>query len=230
MSTVQTIITNGYAKSAAARPDSNASPTELIARVGQCLREVFQVWARENPLVLAVTGQVQFDGIGWARPTDALRIVQVRADIGTIAAPTIPAGTRIRVVPFDDPLVAAGKPCLTEMGQRFISTGQAVDPSAGTVTMVYARGPQQPTTVTDSVDPLFPSFFDDILQFDIALYLAMKDQREADVQLFTANKGALLKQSIEWTRGQTYDIVQRFPLISPPLTNENGGRQSGADA
>lgn len=229
MSTVQTIIDNGFAKSAAARVDSLAAPAELVARVGQCLREVFQVLGRENPHVLGASAAVAFNGIGWSRPADCLRVITVRASAGTLAAPPLTPGREIAVVPFDDQRVAAGKACLTELGQVYIPTGQVMDPSGGTLDLIYARAPIQPTTTVDLIDPLFPAFFEDFLQFDIALYLAMKDDRAADQQLFASNKSAILQQIIEWARGQTYAIVQRFPLVTPPVTNTNGGRQSPAD-
>lgn len=225
MTTVATIISLGYDKSAAARPESIGSETELTARVGQCLREMFQILARENPYLLGTSASVSFDGSGWPRPSDALRVITVKADAGTIASPVLATGTAINIVPYDDQAFCSGSASLTELGQSFLPTGQAVDPSGGTVTIVYARAPEQPTAVTDDVDPLFPSFLDDILQCDIAAYLAYKDERTEDEQTFLALKNAGVQQMVDWARGQTYSLQQRFAQVTPPLTNTAGGRQ-----
>lgn len=225
MSTYQEIIELGYAKSSAARPATMAVSAELIARVNQCLREVYQVLSRENPFILGTRAVVDFDGSGWRRPVDCLRVIDVKADAGTAATPAITVGDEITVVPYQDQQIAEGVPCLTELGQSFIPTGQAIDPSGGSVTMAYARAPEQGDELTDEIDAMFPAFFDDILQCDIAAYLAEKDRRTEDQDTFTALKGAAIQQLIDWSRGQTYAIVQRAAIVNPPLTNSAGGRQ-----
>lgn len=224
MSTAQTIIDNGFAKSAAARPESMTVTPELLARINQCLREVFQVFKRENPYLIGARVQVAFNGSGWPRPSDAMAVIEVLADSGTIANPALTAGDEISVVPFDDQRFAEGQASLTELGQVFIPTGQTIDPSNGTVTIVYARAPITVAASTDSIDPLFPSFLDDYLQFDIAAYLATKDQRSEDESTFIAAKNALMGEVLDWARAQTYNLKQRTPITTPPLTNTNAGR------
>jgi len=224
--TVETIIQLGFSKSSAARSQSFEVVGELVSRVGQCLREVFQVLARENPYILGTRATVPFDGSGWPRPSDCMRVIDVLATAGTLATPTIVPGAQIAVVPYDDQGFLAGVASLTELGQRFVGTGQALDPIGGTLTIVYARGPVIPTTVSDTIDALIPSFFDDIFQTDIAAYLAYKEKRADDEQIFLGIKGTLVAQLTDWSKQQTYSVQSRFPLVSPPLTNTNDGRQS----
>ncbi len=225
MSTAQTIIDRGYAKSSAARPNMQASPQELLDRIGQCLREEFQVFSRENINLLGTSAQASFNGTAWPRPSDCMRVVRVVADVGTLASPAITAGAEIVVVPFDDQEVSQGVPCLAEFGQAFRPTGQTMDPSGGTVTVLYARAPIQPVTVNDAIDPLHPPQFDDFLQYDLAAYLAIKDKRSEDEQTFLAMKGAILSQMVDWARQQTYSLTQRHPITTPPSANTNAGRQ-----
>lgn len=224
--TVETIIQLGFAKSAAAREESFEVTSELVSRVGQCLREVFQVLARENPYILGTSATSAFDGSGWPRPSDCMRAIKVLASSATIANPVITAGSEIAVVPYDDQGFLTGSPCLTELGQSFLPTGQAMDPSSGSVTIVYARGPVIPTTAASTIDSLIPSFFDDIFQTDIAAYLAYKEKRTEDEQIFLNIKNALIGQIIDWSKQQTYSVQARFPLVSPPHTNTNSGRQA----
>lgn len=222
---IQTLIDLGYNKSSAARIDTIAISPELVARVGQCLREVFQVLSREQPALLGTSAQVAFNGSGWSRPTDCLRVIRVVADVGTIASPVITAGTEIAVVPYDDRTFCFNRPSVTELGQAFIPAGQSLDPSAGTLTLVYARAPIIPTTVDDTLDPLIPSFYDDIFQCDIAAYLAYKDKRKEDEDLFLSMKSALLGQMIDWATQQTYSVQSRYQMVSPPpVVNTNAGR------
>jgi hypothetical protein len=224
--TAQNVIDQGFAKSAAARPDTMTAPAELVTRVGQCLREAFQVISRENPLQLGTAAQIAFDGVGWARPVNCIRVVKLVTDSGTIATPTIAVGTEIRVVPFDDQLICFGQPSVTELGQRFQPVGQAVDPTGGTLVMTFARAPIQPTQVVDTIDPLFPEWFIEFLNWDMAAYLAYKDMRQEDEQTFLAMKNAILQQIVEWVQsGSAYNMVQRFALVTPPVTNLDGGRQ-----
>ena len=223
MSTVQSIIDGGFAKFAAARPESFTAGSELITEVGNALRAVFQVLARENPYIIGASAPINFDGAKWPRPTGCFRVIRVEADSGTLAAPMIAAGTEITVVPMVDRYIAAGSPSLYEFAQAFYPVGQSVDPSGGTITMFYARAPQMPTTTGEAVDALFPSDFDDYLKWAVAAYLAQKDQRDLDTSTARANQAAVLAQIVEWARSQTFSLVQRFPLTSPPLTSTNNG-------
>lgn len=228
MSTVQSIIDGGFAKSAAARPESFQSTAELIAEVGAALRACFQVLARENPYILGAEAQVTFDGTGWPRPAGCLRVIKVKADAGTIAAPALAVGEEVAVVPYDDQQVCAGRASVTELGQRFLGTGQTMDPTAGTLAVVFAQAPTMPTLASESIDSRFPPEFDDYLKFDMAAYLAMKDKRLDDEQAFRTSQSALLNQIIDWSMQQTYSLVQRFPIVTPPTTNTNAGRQQPA--
>lgn len=224
MTTIQTLIDRGYAKSSAARPELQVAPVELVDRVGQCLREIGLALSRQHPQVMGTVVSVPFNGAGWSRPGDCVRALRLRANAGTIAAPAMAIGQKITVVPFDDPTVAAGDPCVIEYGQQYLPSGQAIDPSGGTVDILYARAFVMPATVNDVLDALYPALFEDVLQQDLALYLAIKDKRSEDEQTFSGLKNGGMGQMMDWAKQQTYEIVQRFPLVTPPLTNTNEGR------
>lgn len=224
--TVQDVIDAGFSKSAASRPETLNVASKLIARVGYCLREIFQVASRENPYIIGTQLTVDFDGTGWPRPTNALRVIGLRATDTTDATPSIAAGEKIMVLPFDDQDFMPAKPALTELGQSFVSRGGAADPIAGSIKVIYARSPTMPTDLQDVIDAMFPDSQMDLLNYDMAVYLAEQDKRAEDQATFTAMKSALLGLYIGWTQAQTYEIVQRFPLVTPPLTNSGGGRQA----
>ncbi len=226
--TYQTVINNGFAKSSAARPETLTSSNELIARINQCLLEAFQVMSRENPYLVGIRAQLAFNGSGWSRPSNCLRAIKVFADAGTIATPGLTVGQEINIVPYDDLLFCAGRASLTELGQAFVPTGQTMDPSSGTIALVYARQPVQGTATTDTIDAFFPEPLNDFLNYDMAAYLATKDRRQEDEQAFLSFKSSILSQLIDWCRQQTYSLQQRFPAVTPPLTNTNAGRSQGA--
>lgn len=223
--TAQSVIDQGFAKSSAARPETLNTPSELIDRMNQCLREAFNVWSRENPTVLGVRTLVSFDGTGWPRPANCQRVIDVQASGGTIANPPITPGLSVNVVPFDDQLFCAGSPSLTELGQSFVPVGQGMDPTGGSLAVIFARTPTRVVTTGDTIDALFPDQFQDFLNYDMAAYLAEKDQREADQSTFLTMKNGILSLMIDWCQQQTYSVQQRFPLNTPPLANTNGGRQ-----
>lgn len=224
--TVQDVIDAGFSKSAASRPETLNTPSKLIASVGYCLREVFQVASRENPYIIGTSADVDFDGSGWPRPADALRVIGVRATATTLANPALAVGAKVMVLPFDDKSFAIAKAALTELGQSFVPRGGQADPSGGALTMVYARVPTMPTALEDTIDAMFPDAQMDLLNYDMAVYLAEQDKRAEDQATFTAMKSALLGLYIGWAQAQTYEIVQRFPIVTPPLTNTAGGRQA----
>lgn len=224
-STVQQIIDRGFAKSAAARPDSMMAPAELVDRIGQYLQDLFQIIAQENPTIIGDVATVGFDGTGWPRPVTCVRAIKVTALPTTVADPAIDPGDEINVVGFNDPRFCEGLPSLMEYGQRFIPVGQTMDPSGGDLTVWFARSPVMPADVGDTIDLLFPSMFDDLLQLDIAEYLAVKDKRQEDETAFGGLKQKGELSLVLWSRAQTYSLQQRYPLVNPPLTNDAGGRQ-----
>lgn len=229
MSTAQDIIDLGFAKSSASRPETMTESAELVARIGEALQECFQELAREHPQVLGTIADVDFDGTGWPRPADCMRVIKVVAAPTTIVSPALATGDDINVVPFDDLLICEGLASITEWGQRFIPTGLAVqtmDPTGGPLRMFYARSAQRPAAPSDPIDPLFPAYFDDYLANDIQVHLAGKDERLDDVTLFTGYKNDVLAKIVRWAQGQTYSIVQRNMLVTPPATNTGGGRQA----
>lgn len=225
--TVQNIIDAAFAKSAAARPDSMMSPQEFVVRVGQCLQEWFGIMARENPYVLGVVLSVPFNGTGWPCPSDCIKWIKVIADGGTVSTPLLPLGTEIDVCPYDDQGFTSGQASLTELGQVFLPTGQAMDPSGGSVSVVYARAPQLPAQTTDTIDALFPTFLDDFLIYDLAAYMAVKDARKEDETTFLALKSMSLEESIQWSQNRSFGIKQRSAMVTPPLTSRGGGVQRG---
>lgn len=223
--TAQSVVDQGFAKSSAARPETLNTPTELVDRINQCLREAFNVMSREQPALVGVRASVAFDGTGWPRPSNCQRVLGVFASAATIANPVIPTGQELNVVPFDDQLFCVGSPSLTELGQSFVPVGQLMDPTGGSVAIIYARTPVVVVTTDDTIDALFPDQFQDFLNYDMAAYLAEKDQREQDQQTFLTMKNGILSLMIDWCQQQTYSVQQRFPLNTPPLANTNGGRQ-----
>lgn len=225
---VLSVINAAYGKSAAARPDAQMSNATLIAQIGLALYQWFELMGRENPYILGAQQSVAYNGAGWPYPSNCLKWIQVQATAGTIATPAIAAGTPLNVVPWDDQGFANGLPSLTELGQQFVATGQTVDPSGGTLNVVYSRTPVQPAQTTDTIDALFPDHLQDYLNFDLAAFMAVTDQRKEDEQTFLAMKGAMISASTTWAEEVSFGVTARFPLVTPPLTNRAGGAQRGA--
>ncbi len=226
-STVQNVIDQAFAKSAAARPDAAIAPQQFINQIGLALRAWFNIVARENPYLLGQIATVAFDGTGWPYPLDCLKWIAVNATASTIASPALAVGADIAVTPFDDQLFAAGSPSCTEFGQKFLPAGQAIDPSGGALQVLYTRAPVMPTQLTDVLDALFPEFLLDYLNYDLAAFMAANDQRKDDEATFLGMKAQMLEATIEWATGVSFGVTARFPLVTPPLTNRAGGVERG---
>ena len=219
--TAQQIITAAIARSFANRPDlMDPAGMELVGVLGRVFRGVFAMLAPRNPeffgtlkVVPFVAGPVAATS-GWSRPSDALSIYKIEPSTDTkngAGAAISPDDYEdgIAIVPFND-RVADGDPSVYEFGQLFVSCGRDTDPASGGLAIYYAKAPVIPSQGGDTLDPLWPEQFNDVLITALASYLAKKDNRQSDADAFSSENQMWMSLMNDFLRDATIATRQRF--------------------
>lgn len=195
--TVQEILDVAYAKSKRNVPGQIATEaTELLDVVGRAQRGLYALATRVNPLAFAVEGVLP-SGAGatnwdWnltERPSGTV----VGNEIEAFLRLENPLGTEVVVVPFDQRDIEPGMPAVYYMGPRFYPAGNLndPDPTSDSLAAWYAKRPAMFTDLTDTLDEDWREGFNELLALEVAVYLALKDERGAEL-------GELKQQRDRW--------------------------------
>lgn len=164
---------------------------ELLRTLARTMQRYYVRVAKTAPWTFgARVDQVMVSGTatlpaGWPRPAAALRVLRLEAASSLLAGGVpIGAGARVELVPYDDRAMSAGDPAVYEFGGRFVGAGNAGDPTSGALTIWYAADAVVPQALTDVLDPTWPRRHNDVLIYELGIYLAQKDGRDADVAQF----------------------------------------------
>lgn len=165
--TVQDILNAAYARSTQNNPGTIATEsTELLSVVQRAIHGAYAFAARINPTYFAETADVVGAAGVWARPETAESIFLIEEA----------AGTEVVVVPYNDRAAEALLPSVFEFGRNFNKAGNATDPGdTDTLTFYYSKRPATLTALTDTLDPLWTEQFNELLELEVAIYLAAKD-------------------------------------------------------
>lgn len=126
---------------------------------------------------------------GWRRPQTAEMIVRLEAGDGleTSADAAIAEGTEIADLPFDQRHIEPGKPAVYSFGQWWYPAGRAIDPEDGPLVVMAAAAPTELAAITEELPELWPeSVGNPLLKWDLAIYLATKDDAAARASEITA--------------------------------------------
>lgn len=142
---------------------------ELLPHIRRAVHGLFSVTARINRYFYGdsvvmpyVAGQN-----GWSRPTLAELIFLIHNSGGEDVIP----------VPIEEPDADIARPCVTRLGRVFRPIeGHAPGPDEyEDLTFYFSRKPIQPTTLDGNIDTAFPDEYDELLNLETAIYLALKD-------------------------------------------------------
>ena len=178
MATVQEIVLAAQGRSSRNRGQQIAADSlELLDVVRRAVRACFAVAARLNPLYFGKISTVALADFKWAWPADLEAFLRVEHD-----------GLEAAVVPFDDRQAERTRPAIYYFGRSFYPAGNAGDPAAGSLTYYYARRPVDPANFAAAVDPEFPEAYVQLLIDEVALYLALKDDRGGEYERLVADR------------------------------------------
>ena len=181
MSTPNDILRGAYGRSTKNQPGQIANEdTELLDIIGQALRGLFMFATRLNPPFFGTSTTVNFDGDKWPVPSDVEHLFRLEDPDQSNQV--------VEVVPFDDRAIAAPAPAVYHLGGAFYSAGNPNDPTSGNLVAFYAKQATLPSALTEELDSFWPSSYDELLELEVAIYLAMKDDRMSEVQALQADR------------------------------------------
>jgi len=196
MTTPNDIFTAALAKSRKNQPGIIATPTELLATFIRIYSMFWTIAARVNPTFFGKQLVVPFDinlG-GWPRPEDAESIYLIEDDL-----------EEITVVPFDEKDADPFTPAVYEWGQVFYGAGNPLDP-VGTESIAesveegllfwYSKEPDEVASAATALEALWPETFNELLVLELAIILAIKDERPTEVGQLKEERDAWLRRFI----------------------------------
>lgn len=187
--TPEDVILAAYAKSKKNVSGQIASQEgELLALVGRALRGLFAFGARINPMAFA-TSTTQAGASGaWTWPDDVESWIRLEDNADD---------SEVVVVGFDQRTAEPGKPAVYYAGRSWYPAGNAgdPDPASDTLKYWYAKRADLPTTTAEALDALWIESFNELLVLEVAIYLAMKDER-SEVAVLRADRDRWLAQYI----------------------------------
>lgn len=187
MATALEVMQAGYAKSSKNKAGEIATEaTELLAVMNNRLRKYFSFMSELNWQLAGAIVPVTYNAgsLGWPRPSNAEMVVRLER-----AA----TAQEVVVVSALDRAAEPTLPAMYRLGGVFRTVGGAVDPvTAETINFFIARHPATLTAPGQQIDTAWPTSFDDLLAWEIAMYLARKDGRQDDIAAADSELG-------EWT-------------------------------
>lgn len=195
--TVQQILDAAYAKSKRNVPGQIATESgELLELVGRAQRGLYAVAARVNPVAFATQDSIA-SGTGntsWAWGD----LVTAGEDIVEAFLRLEFGGTEVVVVPFDQRDAEPGKPAVYYMGPRFFPAGNTPDPDPATdaLDVWFSKRPAMPSSLSDTLDSDWRESFNELLVLEVAIYLALKDERGGELGEMKASRDRWLTQYV----------------------------------
>ncbi len=178
--TPRDILVGAYAKSTKNRPGTIATEaTELLQLVIRIVQGLYTVAARVDQTYFAAEVDKTFSS-GWPRPQEAESIFRMERTALTTGG-TGSAADLVNIVPFDDRGAEKGLGAVYRMGQTYQTAGNAPDPTGGTLRFFYAKRPSDPANLDAALDALWTEQHNELLMLEVAMYLALKDERAAEV-------------------------------------------------
>lgn len=211
--TPRQMIQAAYAKSTKNKPGTIATEsTELLQLVIRAVRALYAVAARVNPKFYGVSVDVTLAAGTWTRPEGAETIYRLERVAGTTGG-TGSAGSEVVVVPFDDRTAESGIPAVYEFGQKFLSAGNAPDPTGGDLKFYYSKRPSDPANLDATLDALWQEAYNELLILEVAIYLAIKDGRADEVVALRGDRDAWANLYIAFLQHATANERRRFGHI-----------------
>ena len=203
--TVQDVLDGAYGTSTKNQPGTIATEgVELLEVVQRKLNGLYAFAGRVNPIHFSATEDVTGVASEWERPDAANAIFRIEND----------AGLEVAVVPFDDRLAAEPKPSVYEFSGQFIADPTQTNPPGATddLTFWFSKRPDRPTPddLTGVLDPDWDDAYTDLLIFEVAVYLSLKDNRMDEVAMLKAERNQWARLFAAYLEHSTSNVRRRF--------------------
>ncbi len=203
--TVQDVLNGAYATSTKNQPSTIATEeTELLAVVARKLAGIYAFAARINPIHFSASLDVTGVAGQWERPEAANAIFRIEDA----------AFAEVVVVPYDDRLAAEPKIALYEFGGLFTADPAQTNAPGDTddLTFWFSKRPDDPDPddLTGVLDPDWDDAYTDLLIFELAIYLSMKDGRVEEMAAFKQERNQWAQVFGSYLQHSTANLQRRF--------------------
>jgi len=202
---VQDVLDGAYATSTKNQPDTIANEAvELKKVVQRKLQGIYAFASRVNPIHYSASEDVTGVAGQWERPEAANAIFRIEDA----------SFAEVVVVPFDDRLAAEPQISVYEFGGFFTADPAQTTPPGDTddLTFWFSKRPDEPDPddLTGVLDPDWDDAYTDLLIFELAIYLSMKDGRVEEVTLFKEERNQWAQVYAQFLQHSTANLQRRF--------------------
>lgn len=198
--TIQDAIQAAIGRNRKTQPDIQQKGPEMLGHYNRAMGALFSVAARINPGFYGEITTLTATGGAWQAPANAERVHRLETS----------AGARVHVVDVNDPEPDPNVPCVTDWGRAYRPANSASS-GLGAITCYFSRTPVPAGSLGSNVDGGFPPQFYDLLVLELAVYLALKDERYSE-------NNALVRE-----RDDTFQLyVAHLEHHSPSRTRRTG--------
>lgn len=170
MATAQEIVERSFSYSSANDPDRTASKAEMLVVLNHKLKKYFRRAFRVNPAYFGSSSILTFSGTGWPIPS-SMGVYHLQNQ----------AGAEVHVVTVSEKDVTSMPPRVFRIGREYRTVGASGDPpTSETLTAFFGVLPSDVALLTDNLPVEWPEDHEDLLVFELARYLALKDKARED--------------------------------------------------
>lgn len=170
MATAEEIINRSYAYSSANDPDRTASKAEMLTVLNHKLKKYFRKAFRVNPAYFGESDILTFSGTGWPVPA-SMGVYYMQDE----------AAAEVHIVTVSEKETTSMPPRVYRLGQEYRTVGAVGDPpTSETLTVFYGVLPGDVALIGDDLPTEWPEDHEDLLVFELARYLALKDKARED--------------------------------------------------
>lgn len=216
--TPQDVLTDSYAKSKKNQPRKIAEEgVELLGVVNRAIRAFFIYGARVNPYFYMASAPISFASGSWLRPALAEAVFLIQD-----------SGVEVVVVPIEDKQAAIASPAVYRSGQKYFSAGNPLDPTSGDLDFIFSRTPADAANLGSTIDEDFPVSYNELPILEVAIYLAIKDGRDAEAAILVGERDAWLRLYLAHLEHETMNEVRRWDFrFNLPSVQPLGGLLQG---
>lgn len=204
MSTPNEIVLAAYAFSSKNRPEQFAAKAdELFDVVMRAMRGLYLFAANINPEYFGDSAAVNVTAGApnyWTRPPLAVSIWRIE-DAGK---------NEVIVVPRSQLTADVGRPALWRNGQKYMSAGNPLDPTNGTLTFFYSKRATKPADINTAFDASWPTDFDPLLIEETAMYLALQDGRTDEAATVQPSRDKWATQFANFLEIEQVNVVYQY--------------------
>lgn len=154
----------------------------MLAHYNRVIGGLFSIAARVNPGFYGVVDTLSMASGAWPAPENAERVHRLETT----------SGEKVFVVDVNDQGAEPNHPCVFDWGRTY-RPANALAQALSSIQCYFSRTAAAAGSLGASVDSGFPPQFYDLLVVELAIYLALKDERYSESDRLVAERDSWLQ-------------------------------------